>query len=41
MDKVMLLREGVIEKMGLMSEVMGRVRSVHPEAGPAALAARA
>jgi PrtD family type I secretion system ABC transporter len=41
MDKVILLREGVIEKMGLMSEVLGRVRSVHPEAGPAALAARA
>ncbi|HXV06843.1 MAG TPA: type I secretion system permease/ATPase [Burkholderiales bacterium] len=40
MDKVMLLREGVIEKMGLMAEVMGGVRPVHSEAGPAALAAR-
>ncbi len=40
MDKVMLLREGVIEKMGLMAEVMGGVRSVHSEIGPAPLAAR-
>jgi ATP-binding cassette subfamily C exporter for protease/lipase/ATP-binding cassette subfamily C protein EexD len=40
MDKVMLLREGMIEKIGLMSEVMGGVRSVHPEAGPAVVAAK-
>jgi ABC-type protease/lipase transport system fused ATPase/permease subunit len=40
MDKVMLLREGAIEKMGLMTEVMGGVRPVHLEAGPAVLAAR-
>ena len=29
-----------IEKIGLMSEVMGGVRSVHPEAGPAVVAAK-
>ena len=40
MDKVLLLREGSIERLGLVSEVMGGVRSVHPEAGPATLAAR-
>jgi ABC-type protease/lipase transport system fused ATPase/permease subunit len=34
MDRVVLLRDGAVEKMGVISEVMGGVRSVHPDAGP-------
>jgi ATP-binding cassette subfamily C exporter for protease/lipase/ATP-binding cassette subfamily C protein EexD len=33
-DKVMLLRDGMVEKMGLMSEVMGGVRPVPSEPPP-------
>jgi len=33
-DKVMLLRDGIVEKMGLMSEVMGGVRPVPSEPPP-------